>query len=68
MEMMRREWEEVRVCCVVGVFDVDWSRRRRIVEVYKGFLGRVHWGPYRCAVFLLKRLDNSCRGAWECVV
>ena len=62
-------WErkDGRICGVVGVVDVNWVCRWWIVEVYKGFPRPVHWGSYRCAVFLLDRLDNNCRGAWECV-
>ena len=44
MEMMCWEWEEVRICCVVGVVNVDWGCGWWIVEVYKRFSGRVHWG------------------------
>ena len=67
VEVMCREWKEVRVCCVVGVVNSDWGCGWRVVEVYKRFSRRVHWGPYRCVVLLLERLDNNRRGAWECL-
>ena len=67
MEMMCWEWEDEGICCVVGVVNADWGCGWWIVEVYKGFSRRAHWGLYRCVVFLLERLDNNCQGAWECL-
>ena len=35
VEVMCWGWEDRRVCCVVGVVNVDWDYGRWIVEVYK---------------------------------
>ena len=67
VEMVSREWEYRRICCVVGSSNANWGCGRWIVEVYKCFSEHVHWGLYRCSAFRLERLDNSCLGAWECV-
>ena len=67
VEMVCWEWKEMRVCCVVGIVNADWGCGWWIVEIYKRFSRRVHWGPYLCAVFLSERLDNNRRGAWECL-
>ena len=44
VKMVSREWEYRGICGVVGVFKADWGCGRWIVEVYKRFPGRVHWG------------------------
>ena len=67
VEMVNWEWKQRGVCGVMRVSKVDWDCRGWIVEVYKRFPGRIHWGSYRHVVFCLGRLDNSCLGAWECV-
>ena len=56
--MVSWEWEEERVCCVMGGFRANWGGRGRIVEVYKWFSRGVHWGAYHCIVHRLGRLDN----------
>ena len=65
MEVMNWEWEYERVSCVVGVVRADWGCGRWLIEVYKCFSVRVHWGRYQCTVFRWERLDNICLGAWE---
>ena len=42
--MMCWEWKYRGLCGVVRVSKADWGSERRIVEVYKQFPGRVHWG------------------------
>ena len=66
-ETVSWEQEYWRVCGVVGVSKADWGCGGWIVEVYKWFAEGVCWGHYRFVTFRLERLDNSCRGAQECV-
>ena len=51
------------VCCIVGVFKMDWRCGWGIVEVYKWFSPGVGWGHLPVVVLLFELLDNSCRGA-----
>ena len=44
VKMMSGEWEYWGVCSVVRVFKADWGCGRWIVEVYKRFPSRIHWG------------------------
>ena len=49
VKMVDWKWECWGVCGVVGVSKADWGCKRRIVEVYKQFLGRIHWGSFIAA-------------------
>ena len=42
--MMCWEWKCRRLCGIVRVSETDWGGRGWIVEVYKRFPRRVHWG------------------------
>ena len=45
MEVMSWERKQWGVCGVVRVSKADWGCGRWVVEVYKRFPGRIHWGP-----------------------
>ena len=67
VKMMNGEWKYWGVCGVMRVSKADWGCRGWIVEVYKRFAGSTSWGPHHLAIHRLEHLDNSCRGARECV-
>jgi hypothetical protein len=67
VKMVSWKWEYRRVCSIVGVSKADWGCGGWIVEVYKWFAKCISWGHRYLATLHLERLDNNCRGAWECV-
>ena len=44
VEVVSWKWEQERIGCVVGSCGTDGGCGRWVVEVYKWFPNRTHWG------------------------